>query len=108
MIIRTMSGLPTSTKMEKTSDAPNCEPTMDQSNRAPRSMKKNSRRKSRRPVSRAPIESLKAVDASETPARNAPTSLLKPNSSLAAPRTIAHAIAKRVNSSSEFERRWVR
>jgi hypothetical protein len=56
MMTITMSGLPTSTNAEKTRPA-TAWPSSDRSSRAPRSMKKNSSRKSRTVTSRLPIAS---------------------------------------------------
>ena len=58
-------------------------------------MKKKSRRKSRSVTSREPIASRYGVDASETPARNAPTSGPIPTASPAAATEIPQAIANR-------------
>ncbi len=108
MMTITIRGLPMSTKMENTRADPSCKPTMDQSSRDPRSIKKKSSRKSLRLVSRAPMESRKGVDARDTPARKAPTSLLNPITSLPAPSITAQAMANSVNSSREWASRFTR
>ncbi|OQC22721.1 MAG: hypothetical protein BWX71_02307 [Deltaproteobacteria bacterium ADurb.Bin072] len=101
MMASTMMGLPTSTKSEKIPALPICDPTVDHSRRAPRSMKKKMRRKSRRVTSLAPMASRYSVDASDMPARNAPTSLLSPRWSLSALTSMAQVMANRMSISVE-------
>jgi hypothetical protein len=64
-------------------------------------MKKNSSRKSRRPVSDAAIDSRYGVEAIANPARNAPTSTEKPSQSLTAATDTAHATADTISNSCD-------
>lgn len=99
MMMSTIIGLPISTNAEKRIASPRVAPSSDKSSRAPRSMKKNSNRKSRTVTRRLPIASRYGVDASDAPATNAPTSLLKPNASPTAASATAHAMPASTSSS---------
>src|SRR6056297_3271351 len=106
MITSTITGLPMSTNTDSTSAAGTWEPMAEKSSWAPSSMKKNSSRKSRKPVSDAAIDSRYGVDATANPARKAPTSTEKPNQSLKAATDIAHATADTISSSCDEATRW--
>ncbi len=105
MMIMTIIGLPISTNSENTTDAPICPPSMPRSSAAPSSMKKNSSKKSLKLTSLAAICSRNAVEAIDTPARKAPTSLLNPSTSPATAPSTAQAMANSINSSDEWARR---
>ena len=94
-----------STNSENTTEAESCAPSMLRSRVAPSSMKKNNNRKSRRLTRRAATCSRYGVEAIETPAKKAPTSLLNPKiSPMTAPST-AQAIANNISNSDECARR---
>ena len=104
MIAITISGLPIRTNSDSTMEEVISSPRVEKSSLEPRSMKKNSSRKSRMLVSRALIASRYAVEASEKPAMKAPASLLKPANSPSAASAVPQAMAKISSSSCERAR----
>ena len=101
-----MIGFKTRTNTESRTAIQSSSASWPRSTLEPRSMKKNSSRKSRIVTSREPIASRYGVDAIETPPRNAPTSTPKPSSSPSAPSATAHAIANRTRRSGSRARAW--